>query len=299
MTSALWTVVLAAGSGRRLAEVTGGVPKQFWRPDGRTSLLDQTLDRFSPVAPASRTIAIVDAGHRPWVADGRLADRVDTLVFQPEDRGTAAGVLLGLLPLLASDPNAIVVVTPSDHGVADDGRFRQGVLDAVRRVQSRGDVVLFGVEAESPRSDYGWISTDGEPRSDRFRPVASFVEKPDAGVAARLLEGGALWNTMVVVARAGALADLFARLLPGLFDVFANALRLRPTRRGGFLAGAYPALPRHDFSRDILTHARPLSAYVWPASVGWSDLGTPDRLSAWQSRADVPRATALAAGSAA
>ena len=68
-----WTVVLAAGSGRRLASLTGGVPKQFWSPDGQPSLLAQTLARLAPLAPPSRIVIVVDQTHRPSVHTAREA----------------------------------------------------------------------------------------------------------------------------------------------------------------------------------------------------------------------------------
>jgi mannose-1-phosphate guanylyltransferase len=283
MRDQLWTVILAAGAGRRLSALTGGVPKQFWRGLHGTSLLRQTMDRFSPLAPASRTVVIVDAGHLEHVAADVASGR-PILVVQPEDRGTAAGVLLALTPVLESTPDAVVVITPSDHGVTDDSGFRQGVLEAVRQVRAGADVVLFGVEPATPQRDYGWISLSRACKARDFWPVESFVEKPSDDVAAQLFGAGAVWNTMVMVARASAIRDLYVELLPDLAGVFADAMRLPATERDAFLAAAYPSLPKYDFSRDLVARSQRMTAYVWPASIGWSDLGTPQRLDEWQHR---------------
>ena len=291
MSGQLWTVVLAAGAGRRLAEVTGGVPKQFWRGVHGRSLLRQTMERFVPLAPRSRTIVIVDAGHLDHVATSDLRGSVPTLVIQPEDRGTAAGVLLALTPVLEHAPDSIVVITPSDHGVVDDAAFREGVLEAARQVRARDDIVLFGVEPVAAHHDYGWISLGAAATMRGFRAVTSFVEKPASDVAARLFASGAVWNTMVIVARARAILDLYLERLPDLSTVFASALRQPASERAAFFASVYPTLPNHDFSRDLLAAARGLSAYVWPASMGWSDLGTPDRLAEWHQRVRVPSGT--------
>jgi mannose-1-phosphate guanylyltransferase len=298
MTHPLWTVILAAGAGRRLSGLTGGVPKQFWRGGRGPSLLRQTIDRFLPLAPASRTVVVVDAGHLDHVATADVAGCPPALVVQPEDRGTAAGVLLALTPVLESTPDAVVAITPADHGVLDDAGFRRGVLRAARQVRARGDIILFGVEAVAAEQDYGWISLGGASSAAGFRPVESFVEKPDGDVAARLFDAGAVWNTMVIVARASAMRDLYLRLLPDLAEVFAAAVRLPVSDRAAFLAAAYPSLPRYDFSRDLLAKARNLTAYVWPAAVGWSDLGTPDRVHEWHRRLGAPRATARATSAA-
>jgi len=295
MSNQIWTVILAAGAGRRLASLTGGVPKQFWRgADGR-SLLRQTVERFTPLAPSSRTVVIVDAGHMHHVAETDITGSLPVFVIQPEDRGTAAGVLLALTPVLQSVPNAIVAITPSDHGVMDDTRFRRGVLQAARQVVARDAIVLFGVQPAVAQRDYGWISLGSATSSRGFRSVESFVEKPSSAVAERLLDAGAVWNTMVMVARAAAIRSLYTRLLPNLAAVFAAAAQVPESKRAGFFAAEYPTLPKYDFSRDLLAHARNLSAYVLPESVGWSDLGTPERLIAWHQRREASRSAASAA----
>jgi mannose-1-phosphate guanylyltransferase len=278
----LWVVILAAGAGRRLAEVTGGVPKQFWRAEGGSSLLKQTLDRFGPLAPRSRTVIVVNAKHLPHLAASDVTGPVPWLMIQPEDRGTAAGVLLALTAIIERAPESVVVITPSDHGVLDDATFRGRIVEAVREVGRRDEIVLFGVEPTQPHTDYGWISLGPSSSGRGLRPVISFVEKPAFDTAAHLFVSGAVWNTMIIVGRARALWDLYVRHLPELAGRFAGIIERPPAKRAGFLDSLYRTLPTYDFSRDLLTHTRGLSAAVWPATVGWSDLGTPARLREWQ-----------------
>ena len=280
MQSHLWSVVLAAGSGRRLTSVTGSTPKQFWRPGGRESLVEQTLTRLSPLCPADRTVAVVADSQREHVQDWPAGARA-RVVFQPQDRGTAAGVLFGLVPVLAADPEAIVLITPSDHGVDNADAFRRGILEAIAHLQDHDSIVLFGVEPSAAQADYGWITLEPSRASTGVRPIVGFVEKPPAPTARRLLSAGAVWNTMVIVARARTLFRLCREQLPDLTRVFADCLTLPRGSREAFLAEHYRHLRAHDFSRDVLTPAQKLSAYLWPASMGWSDLGTPERLARW------------------
>jgi mannose-1-phosphate guanylyltransferase len=283
MRSPLWTLVLAAGAGRRLAPITGRVPKQFWRPDGRTSLLDDTLARLARLAPAARTVTVVDRSHRPYVEAVARPARLGHVVYQPSDQGTAAGVRLGLLHA-GADPDATIVMTPSDQGIARPALFHAGLalaIDDVRR--GRSEMVAFGVEADRPEQDYGWITPARAEDGRRLASVAAFVEKPEASAAARLFTSGALWNTMVLVTRAGALADRFRRHLPDLAEVFDTASHLRAADQEAFLDRVYASLPRYDFSRDLVAAVDGLSLVVWPNAMGWSDLGTPDRLAEWQS----------------
>lgn len=285
MSADVWTIVLAAGSGRRLAAVTGGVPKQFWRPhDGASPLVGETIARLQTLAPLEQTVTVVDDSHREHVR--AMADRwpLGEVLYQPLDRGTAAGVLLPLMAVLASAPDATVIVTPSDHGVGDTFAFRAGLKQAIARVQARTcDLVLFGVEPTGARADYGWItpSTTGRLGHGTFQRVVRFVEKPPVHEAFQLFLSGAVWNTMVVVARAAGLLERFRAHLPFMADVLARATDLEPGKRDAFLRDWYPELPRADFSRDLLARSVPMCLYTWPAQIGWSDLGTPERLEEW------------------
>jgi len=276
----LWSIVLAAGSGRRLAGLTGGVPKQFWRPDGGASLLDATLARLAPLCGPERTVVVVDLSHRQHVLS-LSPSRAGVVLFQPSDRGTATGILLALMPVLDADPDAVVLLTPSDHGVRNDGRFRRGVLEAALRVRRHDDVVLFGAEPTQANADYGWIVPGSRRRLTGLRSVRQFVEKPASSEAERLLASGGVWNTMVVVARASTLRRLFVAHLSELAQVFDTARHMTPPERDDFFNRVYPSLGSWDFSRDVLTPARDLLVYTWPRTIGWSDLGTPERLNGW------------------
>jgi len=279
----VWNVVLAAGSGRRLAALTGGVPKQFWRRDGGPTLLEDTLERTSPLASRARTVIVVDSSHSHFVT-GSAIEAFEHVVYQPTDRGTAAGVLFGLVEVLSSSPQAMLLVTPSDHGVTDRARYIDGVRDSMDQIRrGRTEVVLFGVAATAPVVDYGWIVPGNDPEfSGTLRPVSSFVEKPALDQADELFAAEAVWNTMVLATRAFTLFELFRRHVPDLAGVFSDALARPRAARAAFLRNAYADLPATDFSRDVLGKAQGLSVHTWPASMGWSDLGTPDRLDEWR-----------------
>lgn len=281
MEGRLWSVVLAAGTGSRLSNRTGGIPKQFWRPRGGPSLLEETLDRLTPICPADRTVIVVGAEQRTYVRKWPAYRRSGRILFQPGNRGTAAGVLFGLLPVLAADPNGVVVVTPSDHGVRDAEVFRTGVLEAIAHAQFPGGAVLCGVSPSAPRPDYGWITLRPGRRGAAIHSVASFVEKPDVETAADLLSEGAIWNTMVIVAKAQELLELCRAQVPDVTAMFDHALTLPRRERFAFIEASYRLLAVADFSRDVLAPSRDLFAYTWPASMGWSDLGTPERLDRW------------------
>jgi mannose-1-phosphate guanylyltransferase len=280
MASHTWALILAGGNGRRLAEVTGGVPKQFWRVKGESTLLDRTLDRLAPLAPPERTVVVVDQAHEPYV---RSLDRpIGHVLYQPQDRGTAVGVLLAILPILDLDSDAVVALSPADHAVADFRDFRNGLLSTVRLVRRRrSGIVLFGAEPQGFDESYGWIEPGRPSRPSWLREVTGFVEKPGPDKASALLAAGAVWNTMVLVAGATSLLDLFAARQPELTSALVEAWQSSAELRDTALADTYDRLQGLDFSRDVLTGAGGLTVFTWPASMGWSDLGTPDRLHAW------------------
>lgn len=286
----VWPVVLAAGSGRRLASVTGGAPKQFWRPAAdRRTLLEETLTRVSTLGPKAHISVIVDQTHDPYVNAVGTPWRDLRWVYQPRDCGTAAGVLLALTPVLDLAPDQLVLLTPSDHGILDTQLFRQSTLDAAEAVvDGAADIVLFGMTPASMCPDYGWIIPGalcvGTGRE--IRRVIGFREKPQQRDVPHLMALRALWSTMVMVARASTLRRLYEMHLPELAAVFAEYLAQPVAMRPAFLAGAYETLTPSDFSRDVLGHARGLAVHVWPSSIGWADLGTPDRLREWMQQAE-------------
>ena len=151
----LWSLILAGGQGRRLSSVTRGTPKQFWKVNGGHSLLDETRARLSSLVPPERTTVVVAQGHQGYIHAANLPWTKEWLMYQPHDRGTATGALLALLPVLAYAPDAIVLMTPSDHcGTSDLPDRRTG-----RR--GRGDVAKDRCRAlwcrTHDRSDRLWV----------------------------------------------------------------------------------------------------------------------------------------------
>jgi mannose-1-phosphate guanylyltransferase len=282
MPHTLWSVVLAGGSGRRLSGITGGVPKQFWSAAGGPSLLEDTLERSASLAAPHQTVVVVDRTHAPFVSALPRVASQHRVIYQPCDKGTAAGVLLGLTKVAAVNPNAVVFLTPSDHGFRRPTIFADGIRRAAREVIDGGSkIVLFGVPPTSPDGDYGWITPGTTDRPDGFRPVDGFVEKPSTSMVRELFETGAVWNTMVLVGRVSDLLELYRRQTPLLYRAFQPLMHIDGPAHAAYVQNHYATLPVVDFSREVITGATDLCVYTWPVSLGWSDLGTPERLERW------------------
>lgn len=282
-TNQSWAIVLAAGEGTRLRELTthSGVstPKQFCSLRGGRSLLGDALARAGRIAPRKRIVVIVAEEHRRFWEHELAALPPENVVVQPRNKGTAAGILLPALTVLERDPGARLAYLPSDHFVAREYVIEASLRLALEALDEPGsELTLLGITPDSPETGYGWIVPA---RSDRLlRPVERFVEKPAESVARELFAAGALWNSFLFAVRGGTLVRLFEEHLPELADGFARAFAAGPGDRGAKLEALYAALDTRDFSRDVLqANERRLRLEIVPPC-GWTDLGTPARVAA-------------------
>jgi mannose-1-phosphate guanylyltransferase len=286
---ATWVLILAAGDGRRLQGVSRDrigrpAPKQYCEFGSGRSLLSRTIDRALAIAPLDRVVCVVARRHETWWRDELSFLPARNVVVQPENRGTAAGILLPLLHIQARDPEGSVVVLPSDHHIEDEEAVGLSIREALADVRCRpGGLVLLGITPENPDTEYGWILPGGS-GDDAARAVASFIEKPGMPEAERLLASGALWNSFMFAGRIELLVGLFAERTPELLAAMRNAVRgTRATTRAAAsiprrLATLYRTLESRDFSREILQSLPERLRVLAVPACGWSDLGTPDRL---------------------
>ncbi len=282
-----WAIVLAAGDGTRMASLTRAIhgqslPKQFAALTGPRTLFQQTLHRVATIIPPERVVAVVSDRHEA-LARQQVADlRGVQIVPQPRNLGTGPGLLLPLVHILARDPEARVVVFPSDHYFQRPAALKPAVLAALDAAakDSPAGVALLGAEAKEASTELGWIVPAAEESPGRRSglPVASFVEKPDVRRAQQLLERHALWNTMIVAGSGRALWHLMLRHLPRQVMALSPYLtKIDALNDRESLKNTYREMPAADFSRDVLERADGL-AVVPMMDAGWSDCGTPERL---------------------
>jgi mannose-1-phosphate guanylyltransferase len=284
----LWAIVLAGGEGMRLRSLTRRLygqerPKQYAALSGTRSLLRQTLDRVARLVPPQRTVVVTLASHAHYLA-AELADLPGiSVLYQPCDRGTAAGVLLPAHWIHAHDPRATVVVFPTDHFILEEDRFMRQVAEAADHAREHPEwLVLLGAPPTEPESDYGWIEP-GEPLGwvggAPCHRVRKFLEKPTKAQARQLFTLGCLWNTFVFASSLSALIEAGRQGIPLLHDRLVRIAVFVGTRLEPWaLRQAYLLAPRVEFSRAVLeSPSLPLAV----ASIGtftWCDLGTPERV---------------------
>ncbi len=280
-----WAVLLAAGDGRRLTSLTTtrkgiAVPKQFCALHRGPSLLQQALQRAVDVATWGRVCAVVAADHRNWWSEQLGSVRADNLVVQPKNRGTANGILLPLLTILDRDPDARIVLLPSDHHVLDENTLAESICTAASRSRPMSrEIVLLGLKPREPDPELGYI-VPGPDRGTAYLEVERFVEKPSTPQARELIAQGALWNAFIIAADAQALLKLYERRSPDIIGAMSEIISARSNEasREERLAELYEALPGRDFSKDILQGNEARLRVVPVPECGWSDLGTPQRV---------------------
>ena len=287
----VWVLVLAGGEGKRLRVLTTEpcgtpVPKQFCSLGGERSLIEEAIDRGAALIHTERICAIVAAEHRRWWSESAALARLPSanLIVQPQNRGTAVGILYAMLHIAAKDPDATVVVLPSDHHVANESILRESLVAALQAVRrSRSRPVLLGLEPDNADTELGYIVPGARDPTGGYR-VRQFVEKPSVTDARSLIESGALWNMFIVVAAIQRLIDLFRpqwRALIAEMQVLVagdQSARCEDTR-GLNPAEKYQRLPEVDFSRHVLAGHELALRVMRVRPCGWSDLGTPRRVS--------------------
>jgi len=279
-----WGVVLAAGEGTRLASLTrdaagNAVPKQFCSLNGGRSLVAESIQRARQVVSLDRTCAIVARQHARHWRNALRALPAGSLIVEPQNRGTANGVLLGVLSILERDPLARIIFLPADHFVLDESALEHSLRELTTSLAHNPDgITLIGIAPEGPDPELGYI-VPGRTLADGSRTVARFVEKPAPSHADELFENKALWNSFIFGAAGPALLALLRLQMGTAVDEMATALARRGRQpESAALAELYDRLPTVDFSRAVIQQLPFRLRVITAPSCGWTDLGTPGRV---------------------
>lgn len=284
----LWSIVLAGGEGERVQPLVQRwlgrpKPKQYCTFLGSRSLFQHTLDRVDRLTAADRKVIVIGRSHalEVWPQLGRRSS--GTVILQPANRDTVAGIFLPLTYIKARDAQATVVIYPSDHFVYPEHRFLDAVRRAVWTAECLPDrLVLLGASPDRLELDYGWIQPGEQldhSSNYQIQTVRAFLEKPTAAAADSALAGGALWNTLVLAAKVETLWEMGWQCFPDLMPAFERLLGvIGTTYEAKTLEAIYEHLPAYNFSSDLLRRVPEQLAVVEMAGVLWSDWGKPERI---------------------
>ncbi len=277
--SHLYPIILAGGVGSRLwPRSRRRTPKQFLdlAGTGRT-LLQAAYDRMTPLVPADQIYVVTNAEYVATVA-GQLPDLPPAnIIGEAAARGSAAAIGLAAIHLQTRDPQAVMAVLTADHLIEQDETLRQILVGAAELAQE-GILITLGIEPTYAETGYGYIEMGESLGVFGGHPahlVQSFREKPDQATAANFLAAGNYaWNSGMFVWRVDAILAEFERQLPLHFAA---------------LTGLAPALGRVDEAAAVERFWMPLPANVtidygimegagrvavFPASLGWNDIGS-------------------------
>jgi mannose-1-phosphate guanylyltransferase len=220
-------------------------------------------------------------GQEAWAQlEGREAG---TVLLQPKNRDSAAGLYLSLTYLRAKDPHATVVIYPSDHFVYPETAFLMSVHRALCTLEwLPGRFVVLGVPPDRLELDYGWIVPG--PRIDgferyRLHEVKAFTARPTLAEADAALAQGALWNTSVMAAKAETLWHMGYECFPDLMPAFERlGVSIGTSKEAQVLDEIYQDIPTHDVLSELLERVPERAAVVEMSGVLWSDWGKPGRI---------------------
>ena len=277
--SAIYPVILSGGVGSRLWPASrSSYPKQLLPLHSSQPMLVETARRTSD---ANGPIIVCSDTHRFLIAEQMRSAGISphAIILEPVGRNTAPAIAVAAFCAIATDPDAILLVMPSDHVISDQVSFHRAI-DKAARAAEKGLLVTFGIEPTRPETGYGYIkrasAIDG---LDGVRAVERFVEKPDAETAAGYLADGSYsWNAGIFMFKAADLLGELERVAPEIVTTARQAWQTS-TQDLDFHrldATAFAACP--SVSIDVALMEKTHKAAVVPATMGWSDVGAWDAL---------------------
>ncbi|MGA0543576.1 mannose-1-phosphate guanylyltransferase/mannose-6-phosphate isomerase [Neotabrizicola sp. VNH66] len=297
-------VLLCGGSGTRLWPLSRkSYPKQFTRLTGEGSLFQQSAQRLAGQAghvAFADPMVVTNADFR-FVVTEQLTEvgiNPGPVLIEPEGRNTAPAILAAALHLAATDPEAVMLVAPSDHVIPDAAAFRAAVAAGLAAV-AEGRLVTFGITPDRPETGYGYLQLSAQPDGSGA-PVAltRFVEKPDlARATAMLADGAYLWNSGIFLFRARDILTAFETHAPAMVAPVRAAVAEAKADLGFLRLAAGPWAKAEELSIDYAVMEKSDKLSVVPFAAGWSDLGGWDAV--WRETSPDAKGVVTSAGATA
>lgn len=244
-------------------------------------MVQHTFDRALRHSFRERIVTVISKGQERWASAQLPEELARNLLVQPLNLDTGPAICLAVAHVMASEPEACVLILPTDHFVFPEHALAKHIFKALEALNQDEEMktVLFGAVPSGPVEGLGWIlpgDPAGEDGQTGFRKVKGFIEKPQCGLAAKLYASGAMWNTFIMAGRARHLWRLFEKRMPEAASRIARFHRLLTREGPGRIRDeAIQEVAPFNFSSQVLER-EPEEFVVTPLEgVAWSDWGTP------------------------
>ena len=272
-----YAAILAGGLGTRFwPKSRASFPKQFLDILGTgETLIQSTYKRYASFILPENIYIITSEEYVDIVKQQLPQLSADNILSEPSRKNTAPCVAYISAKLLQKDPNAVLVIAPSDHLVLDVHTFEQLTLHAANFAVKNNAFVTLGIKPTYPNTGYGYIQYDlNSVQDDIVYEVKTFTEKPDIELAEKFLASGDfLWNAGIFIWTAKDILAGFEQYQPEMYELFATEKNnFNTPEEKNALDRIYPLCGNISIDYAIMEKAE--NVYVVPADFGWSDLGT-------------------------
>jgi mannose-1-phosphate guanylyltransferase len=276
-----YPVILAGGRGTRFWPLSRKRrAKQLLALDGNQTMIQQTVARLAPMAAPRRFWIISNHDLRPAIIRQLPKLNPKQIIAEPAGRNTAPAIGLAAFLLLRQDPDAVLGLFPSDHVIADPGRYRATLAKGIEIAAAAETIVVLGIRPTRPETGYGYIEGGAADANGALR-VRRFTEKPDLARANQFLaSGNYFWNSGMFLWRADTLANALREHLPNTAPLLEKIAAAYGTRK--FASTFHKLYPKCENISIDYAVLEPRSAkgegqsriFCLPSDFGWSDLGS-------------------------
>lgn len=274
-----YCVIMAGGVGSRFWPVSRtSHPKQFLDILGTgCTLLQQTYDRFLLICPKENIFIVTHESYKQLVKQQLPDVKGSNILLEPARKNTAPCVAYASWKIAKMNPNAIVVVAPSDHLITKANTFVKAVKSCFKKAKSEDCLVTLGIKPTRPDTGYGYIQfrePDKKEKDNRIKKVKIFTEKPDLEMAKFFMQSGDfLWNSGIFIWSVKSIKKAFKQHLPEIANIFNKGENKFWTKEEtSFVENVYANCKNISIDYAIMEKAQ--NVYVRSSLIGWSDLGT-------------------------
>lgn len=276
-----YPVILAGGRGTRFWPLSRKKrAKQLLALDGKHTMIQQTVARLLPLAPAKKFWIITNEDLRSAIAKQLPKLPQAQVLAEPRGRNTAPAIGLAAFLLLRENPEAVLGLFPSDHVIGDEARYRETLERGIEIAAAGANIVVLGIRPHRAETGYGYMEAGSSCQGEALR-VRRFTEKPDAKTAAEFVAAGNyFWNSGMFLWSARTLADALQEHLPKAAALLEEIAATFGTRKfASTFRKLYPKCENISVDYAVL---EPRSAkgeqagniFCLPADFGWNDLGS-------------------------